>query len=112
MNRPETPDRADPDGVPMRRPAESTDLLEQYLGGAADDVLFGTDIAFEEASDTSQGEEIREQEPPETTAPADPKATMSAQVGAYFAAEINHAPDMALRAAGRLGPKRVLSLLT
>lgn len=43
---------------------------------------------------------------------AGPHAPTAAEVGAHFAAEIADEADAALRAAARLGPRRVLELLT
>jgi len=68
------------------------------------------DIPCEDAAEgeVSQAEGSGEAQPRRP----DPNAPTAAEVGAHFAAEIADNADGALQAAARLGPRRVLALLT
>lgn len=62
-------------------------------------------------SENNFGEGITERETFRPERPVDPNGPTVAEVGAHFAAAIVDNAAEALRAAARLGPKRVLSLL-
>jgi hypothetical protein len=124
MNRLETPGGADAATLLARYVAEPSSASGLCCRRADPDTAFNTagisdtpessscDSGDASRKDAAEGEISQEEEWREPLHwHADPNGLTATEVGAYFGAQIKSDAEEALRAAARLGPKRVLALL-